>query len=100
MNITNILTEAVGDDKNHQTGKDLPFENSPEIYGNQRIVAYANGYNRAKAELRAKIPAIQEEIVKEIVNWAKKRCEDNKRVFGTDKWNSDLEDLINKLSKK
>ena len=33
----------------------------------------------------------------EIRNWAKDRCEANMRVMGTDKWNSDLEDLIEKL---
>ena len=33
----------------------------------------------------------------EIVNWAQQRCEDNLKTFGTDKWNGDLEDLIEKL---
>lgn len=28
-------------------GEGLPFENSPEIYGNQRVESYRNGYNRA-----------------------------------------------------
>lgn len=35
-----------------------------------------------------------------LVEWAEKRCKDNIEVFGTDKWNSDLEDLISLLKKK
>ena len=36
----------------------------------------------------------------EIVNWCKKRCEDNITINGTDKWNGDLEDLIEIIRKK
>lgn len=28
-------------------GEGLPFENSPDIYGNQRVEAYKKGYNQA-----------------------------------------------------
>ena len=38
-------------DKNIASGEGLPFENSPEIYGNERMVAYARGYNEGKAEI-------------------------------------------------
>jgi len=33
--------------KNGLNGENLPFENSPEIYGNQRIESYKKGYNQA-----------------------------------------------------
>jgi hypothetical protein len=33
--------------KKGNNGDGLPFENSPEIYGNARIEAYKNGFNQA-----------------------------------------------------
>jgi hypothetical protein len=33
--------------KTGNNGEGLPFENSPEIYGNQRIEAYKKGWNKA-----------------------------------------------------
>lgn len=38
---------ARGKKKTGNNGEGLPFENSPEIYGNQRIEAYKNGNNQA-----------------------------------------------------
>jgi hypothetical protein len=37
--------------KSVQLGEGLPFENSPEIYGNRRIIAYANGWNDCRSQL-------------------------------------------------
>jgi hypothetical protein len=37
--------------KNGLNGENLPFENSPEIYGNQRIESYKKGYNQALDDL-------------------------------------------------
>lgn len=36
--------------KEGNNGEGLPFENSPELYGNARLEAYKNGYNQAKQE--------------------------------------------------
>lgn len=36
--------------------------------------------------------------IQEIIDWLKQRCEDNKIAFGTDKWNSDMEELLEKLT--
>ena len=33
--------------KNGMNGEGLPFENSPEIYGNARMEAWKNGHNQA-----------------------------------------------------
>lgn len=33
--------------KTGSNGEGLPFENSPDIYGNQRVEAYKKGYNQA-----------------------------------------------------
>jgi hypothetical protein len=37
---------------------------------------------------------------KKIAKWCRQRCEDNITVNGTDKWNSDLEDLLSYLSEQ
>jgi len=91
MTLHKILEEWVGESKFHgdiDTGiPDVDLAESLKY----------DGYNQAKAELRAEIPELEKAIVEDVVNWAKKRCEDNIKTFGTDKWNSDLEDLINKL---
>jgi hypothetical protein len=66
MKIENALTttreeafkEALAmlpEEKNSMDDKSLPFENSPEIYGNQRINAYKNGYNTAVELMRERI---------------------------------------------
>ena len=47
--------------KKGNDGEDLPFENSPEIYGNQRIESYKKGYNQA---LQDQILHLQEQIIK------------------------------------
>jgi len=39
----------------------------------------------------------QHKLLQSIVEWIDKRCETNKRIRGTDKWNSDLEDIKAKL---
>lgn len=36
-------------------------------------------------------------LLEQIKSWCKKRCKDNITVHGTDKWNGDLEDLIDFL---
>lgn len=36
-------------------GEGLPHENSPEIYGNQRIESYRRGYNQALDDLLASL---------------------------------------------
>lgn len=41
-----------------RTQENLPFENSPEIYGNQRIESYKKGFNQARTEMINKIPEI------------------------------------------
>ena len=53
------LREKVdGQKKTGNNGKGLPFENSPEIYGNQRIESYKKGYNQALSDI---ISLIEEE---------------------------------------
>jgi ribosome recycling factor len=52
---------------------------------------------KTQQEIKSFIDQKLTEQREEIVKWAKQRCEDNKRIHGTDKWNSDLEDLIKKL---
>jgi hypothetical protein len=52
---------------------------------------------RLKSFIQSEIDRAVAERDKEIVEWLKKRCESNIQSFGTDKWNSDMEDLINKL---
>jgi hypothetical protein len=59
-NITNILTEAIGED--HVYTEDLPADEEYAI----------EAYNQAKAELRAKIPAIKEAIKAEIIERVEK----------------------------
>lgn len=39
----------------------------------------------------------KKEMLEMVVKWCDKRCEENIRINGTDKWNSDLEDLKQKL---
>jgi hypothetical protein len=48
-------------------------------------------------KLKSFLKQALEEQEEEIVEWLKKRCQSNIQSFGTDKWNSDLEDLIKKL---
>ena len=35
-----------------------------------------------------------------IIDWCEKRCKENMTTYGTDKWNSDLEELIDYLKNK
>lgn len=46
-----IKKQIEGMKKVGQGGEGLPFENSPEIYGNQRIESYKKGYNAALDDL-------------------------------------------------
>lgn len=57
---------------------------------------YPNLYPLIKDPIDQIITLAQEDIIK----WANKRCEDNITTHGTDKWNSDLEDLVYNLSKE
>lgn len=45
--IGEVKAEVEGMKKLVNNGEVLPFENSPEIYGNKRIEAYKNGFNLA-----------------------------------------------------
>ena len=49
------------------------------------------------------IPSPQSPLSEEkerIIDWCKKRMEHNKIQYGTDKWNGDMEDLVELLSGK
>lgn len=50
-----ILEVVRGMKKVGSDGKGLPFENSPEIYGNQRVEAYKNGFNSALSDVEEKM---------------------------------------------
>jgi hypothetical protein len=67
----------------------------PEILGG--LVFDKGGIDGTARQIKSFIDQKLTEQREEIVKWAKQRCEDNKRIHGTDKWNSDLEDLIKKL---
>lgn len=45
-------------EKKGMNGEGLPFENSPEIYGNKRMEAYRKGYNTALTDLIADVEKI------------------------------------------
>jgi hypothetical protein len=66
------LSEILPKEKNVNSGEGLPFENSPEIYGNRRIVAYANGANAMLSEVKLLLPQIIEAVrgdtVKELLD--------------------------------
>ena len=62
------LSEILPKEKNVNSGEGLPFENSPEIYGNRRIVAYANGANEMLAEVKLLLPQIIEAVRVDILN--------------------------------
>ena len=42
-----VRKEVEGIRKKGNNGEGLPFENSPEIYGNARMEAWKNGHNQA-----------------------------------------------------
>lgn len=44
-----------GMEKTGYNGEDLPFENSPDIYGNKRVEAFKKGYNQALNQLEEAI---------------------------------------------
>lgn len=48
-----------------RTQDNLPSENSPEIYGNQRIEAYKNGFNQALSQINTSL--IADEVLKIVV---------------------------------
>jgi hypothetical protein len=56
------LSEILPKEKNVNSGEGLPFENSPEIYGNRRIVAYANGANAMLSDVKLLLPQIIEAV--------------------------------------
>jgi hypothetical protein len=85
-NITTILEKAIGEDKVENITSETESEYSYQKRNNQCI-----GYNLAKAELRAKIPAIQEAIVREIRNKADTLNEYSNLV--------DIREIINHLTK-
>jgi len=35
--------------------------------------------------------------VEQIIEWIRKRCQDNIEIHGTDKWNQDMEELLELL---
>lgn len=41
--------------KEGNNGDGLPFESSPELYGNARLESYKNGYNQSKQESRDRL---------------------------------------------
>ena len=45
--------------KTRFNGEGLPFENSPEIYGNKRIEAYKKGFNESLTALQAKLQKLR-----------------------------------------
>lgn len=40
----------------------LPYENSPEIYGNQRLEAYKKGFNACLSTIRESLEKLKKEI--------------------------------------
>lgn len=50
-----LIEEIEGKKKDKENGEGLPFENSPEIYGNQRIRSYKKGYNQAIDDILASL---------------------------------------------
>jgi hypothetical protein len=54
-----LKKEVEGMIKIGQNGEGLPFENSPDIYGNARMKAYKNGFNSALSQV---IQSLEESI--------------------------------------
>ncbi len=49
------IVGLVPEEKNGMNGENLPFENSPEIYGNQRIESYKKGWRECRAEFLRRV---------------------------------------------
>jgi hypothetical protein len=60
-----------------------------DLGGNMHNIGYNKGIDTAIKSI--------DEIVKPIIDWLEKRCEDNMTIQGTAKWNADMEDLLNLL---
>lgn len=52
---------------------------------------------KIKSFIKKELQNYKQEILDEVIEWLHKRCENNIKGFGTDKWNSDMEDLIDHL---
>jgi hypothetical protein len=89
MNITNILTEAIGEDI------EVPAlcRNVPSQIAYEKALSL----NQAKAELRAKIPAIKEAIVEVVVKIIDKEC--NSLDYGMEEACGTLQNLKEILTK-
>jgi hypothetical protein len=70
QDIENIIKKNLPEKR---TQDNLPFENSPEIYGNQRIEAYKNGFNQALSQINTSL--IADEVIKVVVEYNRKQIE-------------------------
>lgn len=84
---------------------EMPVENSPDIYEQQRVKAYTLGYNQAKKDLQIKAPllaqSIVEEMRKEIPQLYQIEFTDNRFMEGYDKgWKDYKNKLLTSLEVK
>ena len=65
----------------------------------QKLAEQREDYKKTLNSGRKMYQQGREDMKKEIIDWCKKRCQDNIRINGTDKWNGDMEELIEVLKK-
>jgi len=99
QDIENIIKKNLPEER---TQDNLPFENSPEIYGNQRIEAYKNGFNQALSQINPSL--IADEVLKVVVDTRveiiKKLQEIRREILKNDPYIANkLENIIIELNK-
>ena len=80
----------------------MESDTSIRIIGNwwlQKLAEQREDYKKTLNSGRKMYQQGREDEKKEIIDWCKKRCQDNIRINGTDKWNGDMEELIEVLKK-
>jgi hypothetical protein len=95
-NIKTILEKAIG--YNIQKSS-IAYLTNPVQYPKTNSQEYVDGYNDSKAELQAKIPAIQDAIVGEINNLVWHRNDEGVAEIEDGVWYIKKDELINHLTK-
>lgn len=61
ISLIKMIVEMVESEKKEGlNGENLPFENSPDIYGNQRIESFKKGHNQALDTISSKLKEVYE----------------------------------------